>query len=169
MSMSASISGRAKISALTMSLLAVLALTVFQEIQPMSRAQSQSQPKARKLDQPFSVEYYYTAKWGYADEFIHLFKKNHYPVLKKQIETGRLLQVTAIKPRYHATEDGRWDYRVTIVFKNVESAFAPSSDEETIKKQLYPDQETFRREEQRRFEILLAHWDVPIESVDLEQ
>ena len=81
MSMSASISGRAKISALTMSLLAVFALTVFQEIQPMSRAQSQSQPKARKLDQPFSVEYYYTAKWGYADEFIHLFKKNHYPCL----------------------------------------------------------------------------------------
>jgi hypothetical protein len=168
-SMSASIRRSATTSAVTMILLVVLASTVLREMQPMTRAQSQSQPKAQKQEQPFVVEYYYTAKWGYADEFIRLFKKNHYPVLKKQIETGRILQVTAIKPRYHATEHGRWDYRVTIVFKNVDAAFAPSADEETIKKQLYPDQDTFRREEQRRFEILLAHWDVPIESLDLQQ
>jgi len=159
----------AKASALTVSLLVVLASMVLLEMPPMSRARSQSQPKIRNQDRPFMVEYYYTAKWGYADEFIRLFKKNHYPVLKKQIETGRILQVTAVKPRYHATEDGRWDYKVAIVFKNLDAAFAPSSDEEAIKKQLYPDQETFHREEQRRFEILLAHWDVPIVTVDLEQ
>ena len=151
-----------------MSLLVVLASTVVREMPATSHAQSQSQLKVDKHDQPFMVEYYYTAKWGYADEFIRLFKKNHYPVLKKQVEAGRMLEVTAVKPKYHATEDGRWDYRVTIVFKNLEAAFAPSTDEETIKNQLYPDQETFRREEQRRFEILLAHWDVPIQSVDLE-
>jgi hypothetical protein len=38
---------------------------------------------------------------------------------------------------------------------------------DAIVRQLYPDQETFRREEQRRFEILLAHWDVPTVAVDL--
>jgi hypothetical protein len=167
MTMSAPACRIARVPALTVSLLVVLAAAVFQETAPMSPAQAQSQ-KLRKQDQPFVVEYYYTAKWGYADEFIRLFKKNHYPVLKKQIETGRILQVTAVKPKYHATEDGRWDYRVTIVFKNLETAFAPSQEEETIKKQLYPDQDTFHREEQRRFEILLAHWDVPIETVDLE-
>ena len=83
-------------------------------------------------------------------------------MLKKQVESGRFLRVDAVKPRYHATEDGRWDYRVTIVFKNVEAAFAPAVEEETIKKELFPDQETFQREEARRFEILQAHWDVPI-------
>ena len=30
---------------------------------------------------PFVVEYYYKAKWGHADEFLRLFKKNHYPIL----------------------------------------------------------------------------------------
>ncbi|HXG65550.1 MAG TPA: hypothetical protein VNO70_10610, partial [Blastocatellia bacterium] len=59
------------------------------------------------------------------------------------------------------------DYRVTIVFKNVAVA-SDNSGEEAIIKQLYPDQETFRREEQRRFEILIAHWDVPIVPVTLE-
>jgi hypothetical protein len=154
-------------SALTMSLLVVLASTVVREMPATSHAQSQSQLKVDKHDQPFMVEYYYTAKWGYADEFTRLFKKNHYPVLKKQIES-RIIRVTAVKPKYHATESGRWDYKITIVFKNLDAAFAPSGDEEAIKKQLYPDQETFRREEQRRFEILLAHWDLPIESLALE-
>jgi hypothetical protein len=119
-------------------------------------------------DQPFVAEYYYKARWGYADEFIRLFKKNHYPVLKKQVETGRILRVTAVKPRYHSTEEGRWDYRVTIVFKNVAAAHDATA-EEAIIKQLFPDQETFRREEQRRFEILLAHWDVPVVDVELSQ
>ncbi|HSF25467.1 MAG TPA: hypothetical protein VLE20_14675 [Blastocatellia bacterium] len=119
-------------------------------------------------DAPFAAEYYYKAKWGYADEFIRLFKKNHFPVLQKQMESGRILKVTAVKPRYHATEDGRWDYRVTIVFRNA-SVANDSSGEEAIIKRLYPDQETFRREEQRRFEILLAHWDVPIVDVALDK
>jgi hypothetical protein len=122
----------------------------------------------READKPYVVEYYYKAKWGYADEFISLFKKNHYPVLKKQIEMGRMLKVTAVKPRYHTTEEGRWDYRVTIVFKNLAAAH-DSAGEEALIKQLYPDQNTFKREEQRRFEILLAHWDVPLVDVELDK
>src|SRR2546423_12327874 len=124
--------------------------------------------QAAQKEQPFVVEYYYKAKWGFADEFIRLFRKNHYPVLKKQIEGGRILEVRAERPRYHTTEEGRWDYRVTIVFKNAAVA-ADSSGEEAITKQLYPDQETFKREEQRRFEILIAHWDTPILPVNLDQ
>ena len=123
-----------------------------------------SQPQER----PFVVEYYYKARWGHADEFIDLFRKNHWPVLKKQIEGGRFLRVTAARPRYHTTEDGRWDYRITIVFRDVRAAYE-HADEAALKRELFPDQETFRREEQRRFEILLAHWDLPIEDVDLDQ
>jgi hypothetical protein len=125
-----------------------------------------AQPAAGEA--PFAVDYYYAARWGQADEFIRLFKKNHYPVLKKQVETGRLLSVSAIRPRYHATEDGRWDYRVTLVFRSVAAAHDNAA-EDAIIKQLYPDQETFRREEQRRFEILQGHWDVPLVPVDLEK
>ena len=122
----------------------------------------------KSQDEPFVADYYYKAKWGYADEFIRLFKKNHFPVLKKQIETGRIISVTAAKPRYHSTEEGRWDYRVTIVFRNMAAASDQAS-EEPIIKQLFPDQETYKREEQRRFEILIAHWDTPIVSVPLDK
>jgi hypothetical protein len=118
-------------------------------------------------DKPFVVEYYYKAKWGHADEFIALFKKNHYPVLKKEIELGRILKVTGVAPRFHNTEDGRWDYRMTIVFKNAQTA-TDDFDTASLLRQLFPDQETYKRDEQRRFEILDAHWDLPIKDVDLE-
>jgi hypothetical protein len=126
---------------------------------------SQATPAAS--GQPFVVEYYYKTKWGHADEFLQLFKKNHYPLLKKEVEMGRMLKVWMDQPRYHTTEDGRWDYRVTIVFKNATVANEPF-DEDALKKQLFPDKETYLREEQRRFEILDAHWDLPVKTVDLE-
>jgi hypothetical protein len=116
---------------------------------------------------PFVVEYYYKAQWGHADEFLQLFKKNHYPLLKKEVEMGRMLKVWMDQPRYHTTEDGRWDYRVTIVFKNATVANEPF-DETEIKKQLWPDQATYLKEEQRRFEILISHWDLPVRTMDLD-
>ncbi len=127
-----------------------------------ARAQSSS-----PTDKPYVIEYYYKAKWGHADEFIALFRKNHYPVLKKEMEMGRLLKVTAVAPVYHTTEDGRWDYRVTIVYKNAAVA-NDGYDSAPLLKQLFPDQESYKKEEQRRFEILDAHWDLPIKDVDLD-
>jgi len=127
----------------------------------------QSTMAAEGKEQPFAIEYYYKAKWGHAEEFLALFKKNHYPVLKKEIELGRMLKVSMTVPRYHTTEDGRWDYRVTIIFKNAAIA-NDNFDSSAVIKQLYPDQETYKREEQRRFEILDAHWDLPIKELDLD-
>jgi hypothetical protein len=124
--------------------------------------------QAAPADKPFVVEYYYKARWGYADEFLKLFKKNHYPLLKKQVEMGRMVKVWMDQPRYHTTEDGRWDYRVTIVFKNATVA-NEAFDEDALKKQLWPDQETYTREEQRRFTILEAHWDLPLKTVELDK
>jgi hypothetical protein len=129
------------------------------------RARVQAQSVA--TEKPFVVEYYYKAKWGHADEFITLFRKNHYPVLKKNVELGRMLRVSAVMPVYHTTEDGRWDYRVTIVYKNAAVAH-DNFDSTALLKQLYPDQETYKKEEQRRFEILDAHWDLPVKDVDLD-
>jgi hypothetical protein len=146
--------------------LAILAALVF-PIRGVVRAHQATGAAADAKDKPFVVEYYYKAKWGHAEEFIALFKKNHYPVLKKEMELGRILKVIATAPRYHTTEDGRWDYRTTLVFKNAEVA-NDNFDSGVLIRQLYPDQETYKREEQRRFEILDAHWDLPIKDVDLD-
>ena len=145
---------------------ALVLMTLYVVVPVIAAAQQDSAATASAQDKPFVIEYYYKVKWGHADEFITLFRKNHYPLLKKQVEMGRMLKVSAVAPRYHTTEDGRWDYRVTIVFKNATVA-NDGFDEKALIKQLYPDQDTYKKEEQRRFEILDAHWDLPIRDVDL--
>src|SRR5215469_17209323 len=126
---------------------------------------AQGSPARNAPDQPYSVEYYYKVQWGHQQEFLQLFLKNHYPLLKKIVESGRMISVKIETPANHMTEDARWDYRVTIKFKNSTVATTANADEESLIKQLWPDQETFKREEQRRFEILLAHWDLPVTDV----
>ncbi len=128
-------------------------------------ALAQGSPAQGAADQPYTMEYYYKVQWGHQQEFLQLFLKNHYPLLQKIVETGRMLSVKIEQPSNHMTEEGRWDYRVTIRFKNSTMATTANPDEERFIEELWPDQETYRREEQRRFEILLAHWDVPVTDV----
>ena len=118
-------------------------------------------------DEPFTIENYYKVKWGYADEFIDLWKTNHYPLLKKAQEKGDIISVTAEKPKLHSGEDTRWDFKVTITFKNAILAFDPNLTT-PYKAQLYPDQDKLTRDEQHRFELLIAHWDAMIDKVDLK-
>jgi hypothetical protein len=125
----------------------------------------QGAPPQGAPDQPYTLEYYYKVQWGRQQEFLQLFLKNHYPLLKKNVETGRMVSVKIETPANHMTEEARWDYRVTIRFKNSTLATTANPQEETMIKQLWPDQETYKREEQRRFEILLAHWDLPVTDI----
>ncbi len=136
-------------------LLAVAAIPVF----------AQGAPPQGAADAPYAVEYYYKTQWGHQQEFLDLFLKNHYPLLKKIVASGRMVSVKIETPANHMTEDQRWDYRVTIVFKNSTLATTSNPAEEALIKELYPDQVTYKKEEQRRFEILLAHWDLPVSNI----
>jgi hypothetical protein len=126
---------------------------------------AQGSPPQNAANQPYTMEYYYKVQWGHQQEFLNLFLKNHYPLLRKEVEGDRILSVKIETPANHMTEDSRWDYRVTLVFKNSTVATSTNPDEPALIKQLWPDQATFTREEQRRFEILLAHWDLPVTDV----
>ena len=126
---------------------------------------AQGAPPQGAPDQPYAMEYYYKVQWGHQQEFLNLFLKNHYPLLQKQAQSGRILSVKIEQPANHTTEDGRWDYRVTIRFKNSTLATTGDPNEERLIKQLWPDQKTYQREEQRRFEILLGHWDLPVTDI----
>jgi hypothetical protein len=126
---------------------------------------AQGAPTQIAAGQPYTIEYYYKCQWGHQQEFLNLFLKNHWPLLKKIESTGRILSLKIESPAYHTTEDGRWDYRVTIVYKDSTVATSANPDEERFIKELWPDQDTYKREEQRRFEILLAHWDLPVTDV----
>ncbi|HET8667037.1 MAG TPA: hypothetical protein VFM10_03590 [Terriglobales bacterium] len=126
---------------------------------------AQGAPAQAAADQPYTMEYYYKVQWGHQQEFLNLFLKNHYPLLQKIVESGRMLSVKVETPANHMTEESRWDYRVTIKFKNSALATTANPNEEALIRELWPDQQTYKREEQRRFEILLAHWDIPVTDI----
>lgn len=141
-------------------LLLVLLLTAF-----AIPVLAQGAPPQGAANAPYTVEYYYKTQWGHQLEFLDLLLKNHFSLLRKIQQTGRITALKIETPANHMTEDARWDYRVTITYKNSTVATTADPDEEGFIRQLYPDQATYKREEQRRFEILLAHWDLPVTNI----
>jgi quinol monooxygenase YgiN len=114
-------------------------------------------------DRPVEVAYFYRTKWGHHDEFLELFNRNHLPVLHEQVKGGRMLDVRVRVPRFHGDGRADWDVMVTIVYRDW-AAMEEHSDKE-ITERLFPDQGRFGEEERRRFTILDAHWDVPLDSL----
>ena len=126
---------------------------------------AQGAPPQGAANAPYTVEYYYKTQWGHQQEFLDLFLKNHFPLLRKIQQTGRITALKVETPANHMTEESRWDYRVTITYKNSTVATTADPEEAGFIRQLYPDQDVYKREEQRRFEILLAHWDLPVTNI----
>ena len=151
----------------TMLVLAVVMASLAAEPAPVLAGRTQAPAAQAGSRAERTVWYFYRVKWGHQDEFVDLFQKNHYPVLKDQIKTGRMSAVKTYVPTYHGDGRADWTFAVVITFRDAAAMMGPSGEDEIVRR-LYPDQATFRREEQRRFELLDAHWDVPLNEVDLD-
>lgn len=114
------------------------------------------------MSTPITVLYFYRTRWGAHDEFVELFERNHWPILREQLVSGRLLDVRRFVPRFHGSGHADWDVLVSITYRDWVAIEAHSEAE--IAARLFPDQEGYRAEERRRFELLEAHWDVPLEE-----
>ena len=124
-------------------------------------------PAQQSASSAKTVWYFYRVKWGFQDEFQTLFTRNHLPVLREEMKAGRIVNVKTFVPSYHGDGRADWTFAVQIVFKDV-AAFVGPSGEDEIQKRLFPDRARFLKEEQRRFEILDAHWDVPLNELELK-
>src|SRR5437762_2410675 len=56
---------------------AVLGLAALSWLSTIGAGAQQSAMAAEGKEQPYVIEYYYKAKWGHAEEFLSLFKKNN--------------------------------------------------------------------------------------------
>jgi hypothetical protein len=111
---------------------------------------------------PYLVEWVYRVRWGESDEFWRLFRKYQIPLLDKEKQLGRVLNYTVYRPGLHMSEDQRWDYRVVITYRDI----VATTQSRDLPKQLFPDQATFKREENQRWSVTVAHYDLPIREVD---
>lgn len=119
-------------------------------------------PAAQSHLPPYQVEWVYRVKWGESDEFWRLFQKYQIPLLDKEKQLGRVLGYTIYRPGLHTSEDQRWDYRVVITYRDI----VATTQSRDLPKQVFPDQKTFKREENQRWSITVAHYDLPIREVD---
>jgi hypothetical protein len=115
---------------------------------------------------PVTVAYYYKVRWGFQEEFERLFTKNHLPLLTAQRdkEGGRIRAVNLYKPAFHGDGRADWTFLVVITYSSWSAYHAPSGEDELARK-MFPNQAAFKKEEQRRFEILEGHWDIPLVPV----
>ena len=126
-----------------------------------------AQAPARSTAVEKRVWYFYTVKWGKQDRFLELFRRNHFPVLKAQLGT-RLTSIRTYVPQYHGDGRADWTFVVELAFKDAQTQVAPWAEEAETVKKLYPDQARFRAEEQERFELLVAHWDSPLNEIAMD-
>jgi len=126
-----------------------------------------AQAPAKSTSVEKRVWYFYTVKWGKQDRFLELFRRNHYPVLKAQLGT-RLTSIRTYVPQYHGDGRADWTFAVELAFKDAQTQITPWAEEAATLKKLYPDQASFRKEEQERFDLLVAHWDAPLNEVAME-
>jgi hypothetical protein len=116
---------------------------------------------------PVTAAYFYTVKWGFQDEWLELFTRNHWPLLREGLKDGAMTDVRLYTPRFHG--DGRADWTVMVTITYRDWATMEGHMPRDLLGELFPDQEKYRAEEQRRFELLDGHWDVPLEEHELPQ
>jgi hypothetical protein len=113
---------------------------------------------------PETEEWVYRIRYGFHDEWFEIFRKYQIAILERQKQLGYVLDYSVWAPSQHTSEDARWDYRIIITRASHDAP--PGQSESEVAKQLFPDQATFHREENRRWELTTNHWDLPIHRVE---
>jgi hypothetical protein len=111
---------------------------------------------------PYQLESVYRVKYGYQEEWWRIFQKYQIPRLDRERELGYVKSYTVVRPGWHLSEDSRWDYRIVVTF----TSRASVGHEGEVLRALFPDKATRQREENRRWELTLNHWDLPIREID---
>jgi hypothetical protein len=134
------------------------ALAVALLMGPPIGAAAQTAPAAKA----YQVEWVYRVKYGYQGEWWRIFKTYQIAVLDREKQLGYVSNYVVVRPGLHTSEDARWDYRIVITYPDQ----AGSTHEGEVERQLFPDRATLAKDEQRRWELTLNHWDLPIHEID---
>jgi fatty acid desaturase len=122
-------------------------------------AKAQSRPSA---EPPYQVEWVYRIKYGYQEEWWRIFQKYQIAILDREQQLGYVTRYSVVRPGLHTSEDSRWDYRIVISYPNQPA----STHEGEVERQVFADRAALEHDEQRRWELTLNHWDLPIHEID---
>ena len=129
-------------------------------------AQQATKSVAAVSVKPETEEWVYRVRYGFKDEWWRIFRKYQIAILERQKQLGYVKDFQVWAPGLHTSEESRWDYRIIIVRASHDAT--PGQSESEVAKVLFPDQDTFHQEENRRWELTTNHWDLPIHLVDID-
>lgn len=144
------------------SLVAVSLLNILAFALPAVKAQSASSTIALSSSTE-TIEWVFRVRYGFHDEWFQIFRKYQVAILDRQKQLGYVKDYSIWSPGLHTSEDSRWDYRIVVTRTSHDAP--PGQSESDVAKQMFPDQKTYQREEQRRWELTTNHWDLPIYQV----
>ena len=146
---------------MTIQLVSATALVATLVALPLFAAQSQT-AQAKAPARPYVVEWVYRVKYGYQAEWWKIFQTYQIAILDREKQLGYVTSYTVTRPGLHTSEDSRWDYRIIITYPDQ----AGATHESEVDHQLFADRAAEAKAEQRRWELTLNHWDLPIHDID---
>ncbi len=114
-----------------------------------------------------SVDFYRVPP-GTQDEWLALYKKWHYPIMKYQLSHGYVLSEKLYTRSTHELEPA-WDFAIIIVTPPAGKGPKPTMTRGQLIRSLFPDLEAYVKGEKERWGMTTAHWDERWTEIDVDK
>jgi hypothetical protein len=111
---------------------------------------------------------FYKLPPGRQDEWLALYKKSHFPMMKWQIDHGQVISETVYTRSIHQLSPS-WDIAIMIVLPPARQRKKPELTRAQLMHKLYPDLDEYVKEERQRWAMTMEHWDERWVEVDIEK
>ena len=110
---------------------------------------------------------YYKLPPGRQDEWLALYKKYHYPIMKYELEHGQVISEKIFASGSHSIQPS-WDIAIIVVSPAAGARKAPERSRAEIIRSLFPDIDDYVKGERQRWALTLEHWDERLVELDIE-
>ena len=111
---------------------------------------------------------FYKLPPGRQDEWLALYKKSHFPMMKWELEHGQIISETVYTRAIHELSPS-WDIAIMIVLPPAGQRKKPEVTRAQLIRKLYPNLDEYVKEKKQRWSLTLEHWDERWVGVDLEK
>lgn len=113
-----------------------------------------------------SVDFYKVPP-GRQDDWLALYKKYHYPIMKYEKAHGQVISETVYTRAVHELSPD-WDFAIVITAPPADKMPKAELTRGQLIRKLFPDQTDYVRGEKARWALTVAHWDERWVKVDIE-
>ena len=111
---------------------------------------------------------FYRLPPGRQDEWLALYKKWHYPIMKYQKEHGQVTSETVYTRVVHELSPS-WDIAIVIISPPPEKMPKAEMSRQQLIRSLYPNLDEYVAAEKQRWALTLEHWDEQWVEVDIDK